>query len=83
MMDPGFSWGGDSSSQSGIILQIFCRKLHENERIWTPMRVRVRGTPLDPPTRLLVQKRSVSKVLSEAIYFLLEQCITLLPAGPL
>ena len=38
--DPGFPWGGGATSQSGIILQTFCRKLHENERIWIP---------LDPP----------------------------------
>ena len=24
-----------TNSESGIILQIFCRKLHENEKIWT------------------------------------------------
>ena len=28
---------------------IFCRKLHENERIWTPRGARVSGAPLDPP----------------------------------
>ena len=33
--DPGFSRGGCANSQIGIILQIFYRKLHENERIWT------------------------------------------------
>ena len=27
---------GGANSESPIILQIFCRKLHENERIWTP-----------------------------------------------
>ena len=40
-------WGGGmgvSNSESEIILQIFCRKLHENERIWT-----LRGAPFDPP----------------------------------
>ena len=43
--DPGFS-----NYQIGIILQIFCRKLHENERIWTPRAVAcVPGAPLDPP----------------------------------
>ena len=46
---------GVANSQSGIILQTFCRKLHENERIWT------RGgghaslaPPLDPPMALNV-----------------------------
>ena len=45
--------GGSRISQGGPtpsgvrkpnILQNFCRKLHENERIW-----RVPGIPLDPP----------------------------------
>ena len=36
MADPGFSLGGCANCQIGIILQFFCRKLHENERIWTP-----------------------------------------------
>ena len=31
--------------KSAIIFQFFCRKLHENERIWTPGG-RVPGTPL-------------------------------------
>ena len=34
--DLGFSRWGCANSQIGIILQIFGRKLHENERIWTP-----------------------------------------------
>ena len=34
--DPGFSPGGAPTPKSAIIFQIFCRKLHENERIWTP-----------------------------------------------
>ena len=36
--------GGGTNSESEIILQIFCRKLHEHERIWTPG-----WRPLDPP----------------------------------
>ena len=35
---------GGANSQSGIILQTFCRKLHENERIWTQGR-RIPGAP--------------------------------------
>ena len=27
---------GAPTPQVGVILQIFCRKLHENEGIWTP-----------------------------------------------
>ena len=36
---------GCANSQIGIILPIFYRKLHENERIWTP-RGRVPDAPL-------------------------------------
>ena len=37
--DPGFSWGRGANSQSGranlFFCNFFCRKLYENERIWT------------------------------------------------
>ena len=33
-----FPEGGAPTPKSAIILQIFCQKLHENERIWTPGR---------------------------------------------
>ena len=39
---------GGTNSQIGIILQIFRRKLHENERIWTPGGTSL-APPLDPP----------------------------------
>ena len=45
--DSGFSLGGGAKFQSGIILQFFCRKLHENERVWT-LRWHIPGAPLDP-----------------------------------
>ena len=51
--------GGSRISQRGapahagmhqpIIVQIFCRKLHENERNWTETGWSVLGAPLDPP----------------------------------
>ena len=41
--DPGFSGGGAGNSQSWIIFSTFCRKVHENKRIWTP------GVSLAPP----------------------------------
>ena len=38
--DPEFSFGGrGAKSQRPILLQIFCRKLHENKIIWTSGRV--------------------------------------------
>ena len=49
MADPGFSRGGCANSQIGIILSIFCRKLHENERIWTPGGRASLAPPLDQP----------------------------------
>ena len=36
MADPGFFPGGGANSQKCYYFSIFCRKLHENERIWTP-----------------------------------------------
>ena len=44
--DPGFSGGGASTLKRAIIFQFLCRKLHENERIWTPMGEHVPGEPL-------------------------------------
>ena len=51
--------GGSRISQRGcqlskevcqpIILQNFCRNLHENERIWTERGARVPGAPLNQP----------------------------------
>ena len=34
--DLGFSRGGGANSQNCYYFSHFCRKLHENERIWTP-----------------------------------------------
>ena len=50
MADPGFSPGGGANSQKCYYFSIFCRKLHENERIWTPRGgARPWRPPLDPP----------------------------------
>ena len=47
--DSGFSRGRALTFKVGIILQTFCRKLHENENIWN-LGGRVPGVPpLDPP----------------------------------
>ena len=44
--DPGFFQGGGASTPKiAIIFQMFCRKLHENERIWTPAGGGVPGAP--------------------------------------
>ena len=44
--DPGFSPGGGANSQNCYYFSHFCRKLHENERIWTPRGgARVPGAP--------------------------------------
>ena len=53
--DPGFSPGGGANSQKPIILSIFCQKLHENERIWTPRGARVPGAPLRSANGCTVQ----------------------------
>ena len=59
-----FPKGGVPTPQSASIFQIFCWKLHENERIWTPGGTHPwhPPTPLDPPM-LLKQKQSSSPVL--------------------
>ena len=46
-VDPGFPKSGEGW-QLPIILQIFCRKLRENERILTKNGACVPSTPLDP-----------------------------------
>ena len=43
-----FPQGGAPTPKSAIIFQFFPRKLHENERIWTPGG-RPWRPPLDPP----------------------------------
>ena len=47
--DPGFSPGGCANSQNCYYFSNFCRKLHENERIWTPRSGASLAPPLDPP----------------------------------
>ena len=48
--DPGFSPGGCANSQKCYYFSFFPRKLHENERIWTPGGgARPWRPPLDPP----------------------------------
>ena len=44
-----FPQGGAPTQRNVIIIQIFCWKLHENERIWTPGGARPWRPPLDPP----------------------------------
>ena len=46
-----FSQGGAPTSKSALIFQFCSRKLHENERIWTPRGGGARPwrPPLDPP----------------------------------
>ena len=46
--DPGFFPGGRANSQNCYYFSNFCRKLHENEKIWTGggLVARVPGAPL-------------------------------------
>ena len=57
MADPEFFLGGCANSQNPIILQIFSRQLHENERIWT----RGGGASLAPLLRSANDVRSTFK----------------------
>ena len=45
--------GGAPTHKCTIILQIFCRKLHEYKRIWTGGVARSWRPPLDPPMAML------------------------------
>ena len=68
MADPGFSPGGGANSQNCYYFSDLCRKLHENERIWTPRGgARPWRPPLDPPMlyaiRWIVQYHPQSKVM--------------------
>ena len=45
--DLGFSPGGAPTPKVGVLIYYFCRKLHENERIWTPKEGRASLAP--PP----------------------------------
>ena len=47
--DTGFSLGGAPTPISAITLQFFCRKLHENEIIWTPSGGASLALPFDQP----------------------------------
>ena len=63
VVDPRNSRGGCANCQNGctsLLFCNFCRKLHENERIWTPGGARVPGAPVDPP--LSLQKELPSEV---------------------
>ena len=51
--DPEFSPGGAPTPKIAIIFQIFCQKLHENERIWT-RGARPWRPPLDPPMYIII-----------------------------
>ena len=50
-----------------IILQIFCRRLHENEIIWI-QGVPVLGTPLDPLLTLLYPDFSALSMVFSKVY---------------
>ena len=52
--DPGFSPGGGANSQKCYYFSIFCQKLHENERIWTPGGARVPGAPLGSANGIII-----------------------------
>ena len=54
--DLGFSPGGAPTPKVGVLIYYFCRKLHKNERIWTPGGgARPWRPPLDPPMGLTVE----------------------------
>ena len=67
--DPGFSPGGGGGAptpQKCYYFSIFCRKLHENERIWTPRGGGARPWRplLDPPMLTEPQMETLHQVLA-------------------
>ena len=53
--DPGFPLSGGDNSQVDVILQILCRKLHENERIWTPRGRAFLAPPLGSTNNFIIE----------------------------
>ena len=63
--------GGGANSQKCYYFSIFCRKLHENERIWTPRGGRASlAPPLGSANALLLKdiKRNISHFISNTIF---------------
>ena len=58
---PGFSPGGGANSQKCYYFSIFCRKLYENERIWTPGGARVPGAPLGSANGMILKSSACLK----------------------
>ena len=58
--DLGFSPGGAPTPKVGVLTHFFGRKLHENERIWTPRGVRIPGGPLRSATELSLHQKQGS-----------------------
>ena len=84
MADPGFSPGGCANSQNCYYFSNFCRKLHENERIWTPRGgVRPWHPPLDPPmvttSATYLHIVTFPVIVVESTFSLLPLCRHLLP----
>ena len=59
----GFSPGGAPTPKVGVLTNFLGRKLHENERIWTPGGGASLAPPLDPP--LLELMHSISNWLQK------------------
>ena len=70
---------GAPALKVGVLIYYFCRKLHENERIWTRgsrRGARVPGAPLDPPMNYGKTKINVKK--SSQLSVVLDDCVALL-----
>ena len=57
---------GNATTPKSYYFQIFCRKLHENERIWTPGGVH--GAPLRSANDLL-RVNSHGKIARQILFF--------------
>ena len=61
-----FPEGGAPTPNTAIILQLVCRKLHQNERIWTGGASLV--PPLDPPMPMVYSDEYLTAKLSTKYY---------------
>ena len=75
-----FPEGDVPTLKSAIIFQFFCRKVHENERIWTPRGARP-WCPHDPANAPAADAQEIYSPNKQQFSPLVPQCNTCRPSG--